>query len=182
MNYNEYRDLFDTILTSLNPIAPYNDSHYVDYTKLNKARMRRWDGHMELNGELVNKLKSIQQPQHWIIITEHWCGDAAHSVPFLCMMAELNPLFTYEIQLRDAEPFLINNYLTNGSKGIPKLIVRNENGEDLYTWGPRPAELQIIRDRLMAEGVDLDDVKTEMQKWYNNDKGRAICKEILELI
>ncbi len=65
---------------------------------------------MQLNEKLVEMLKSYDERQHWKIITEAWCGDAAHTLPFLVRLAEINPSITYELQLRDTAPFLINSY------------------------------------------------------------------------
>src|SRR3546814_13916104 len=73
---------------------------------------------------LKNVVQRIQAPQRWTVITEPWCGDAAHSVPFIELASRKNPAITVSYELRDSEPFRINDYLTNGSKSIPKLIIR----------------------------------------------------------
>ncbi|HKG07153.1 MAG TPA: thioredoxin family protein [Pedobacter sp.] len=182
MNFQEYQQQFVAILTDAAPAAPYDNPAYLDYTKLNWSRMNRWLKQGVLSDELKTVVSSISTPRHWIIITEPWCGDAAHIVPFLHMAAELNPLITVEYQLRDTEPFLINDYLTNGGKAIPKLIIRDEAGLDLANWGPRPAACQILYHRLTAEKADFETVKSELQKWYNNDKGRLIQEELVALI
>lgn len=181
MDYQQYKDLFGSILQSDKPAHPYDDEHYINYTRLNQSRMRRWDKHLKLDEELIEKLTAIKSPQHWIILTEAWCGDAAHIIPFLIQMTDHNSLITYELQLRDSEPFLIDLYLTNGSKSIPKLIVRNEAGKDLFTWGPRPKPAQQLLENLKAEGVDFGTIKEQMQQWYNQDKGRTICLELEKL-
>src|SRR5690606_37230624 len=104
---------------------------------------------------------------HWFVITEPWCGDAAHSVPFIQLAAQLNPLITVEYELRDSEPFRINDYLTGGSKSIPKLIIRDDQGNDLATWGPRPVECQKLFDQLKIDQADFETQKTSLQHWYN---------------
>jgi hypothetical protein len=116
------------------------------------------------------------------MITEPWCGDAAHSIPFLAAIAEQSPKITYEIQLRDSDPFLINNYLTHGGKSIPKLIVRDLLGTDLFTWGPRPAASQELFNLLKSNGAQYDEITVKLQAWYNADKGQSIQKELLTLI
>src|SRR5699024_8521668 len=141
--------------------------------RLNYSRMKRWMETMKLNDELVNALGNNQLKQHWIIITEPWCGDAAHSLPFLVRLAEQSQSISYELQLRDSEPFLIDNYLTNGGKSIPKLVIRDEDGSDLFTWGPRPVPAQQLRERLNASGADFETVNLQLQNWYNKDKGQT---------
>lgn len=180
MNYDEYKRLFDDILNHPNPGPPYNDEKYFNYTKLNRSRMNRSDKYLELNEVLVSHIKNISKPQHWIIITEPWCGDAAHIVSFLIKLTTLNDLVTYDIQLRDSEPSLIENYLTNGSKSIPKLIVRNANNPDDLVWGPRPKEAMEIAENMKSTNAPSEDIKVALQNWYNHDKGQSLYAELLD--
>ncbi len=183
MNYLAYKTLFEEILSAETPASPYDKPDYLNYTKLNQSRMKRWDKHLVLSDSILSKLQEITSPQHWIIITEPWCGDAAHIVPFLIKITEQNPLLTYEIQLRDSEPFLIEKYLTNGtSKSIPKLIARDESGNDLFVWGPRPEGAHQLMEELKAENADFETVKIKLQNWYNDNKGEEICHELAQLI
>lgn len=124
--------------------------------------------------------KNNDQRQHWIIIKEAWCGDAAHSLPFLIRLTEVNPLITYELQLRDTAPFLINSYLTKGTKSIPKLIVRDEQGADLFTWGARPRGAQQLMENLKSSNTDAATTKLQLQNWYNQDKGASLQQELME--
>ncbi|MFD2874142.1 thioredoxin family protein [Mucilaginibacter ximonensis] len=179
MTYADYNNLFQQILDSEHPHAPYDAADYLHYTRLNQTRMRRWDRQLTLNNQLVDALKKLDQKQHWIIITEPWCGDAAHILPFLMQLAACNPLISYDIQLRDSPPFLIESYLTNGAKSIPKLIVRDEHGADIFNWGPRPKPAQQLRDTLKAADASYDVINNALQQWYNQDKGVSLCEELL---
>ena len=140
--------------------------------------MGRWLKRFEPTSTFEQFVESITEKQQWIIITEPWCGDAAHSVPMLAKMASKNPNITVDIQLRDSAPFLIDSYLTNGGKSIPILVIRNEAGQDLAVWGPRPKACQQLFLNLKEQGVDFSEIKEEIQKWYNADKGTEIQKEI----
>ena len=182
MNYSEYKNLFESILNSKDPMPPYDAADYLNYTRLNFSRLKRWDKTLQLDQELVNQLKGLESKQHWIVICEPWCGDAAHVVPFLVRLAEESELVSYELQLRDSHPYLIENYLTNGGKSIPKLIVRDEEGKDIFTWGPRPDGAQKLMTDLKSAGVDFETIKMELQNWYNRDKGQEIFQELKELI
>lgn len=182
MDFQSYLQYFHSILTDKNPAPPYDDAHYMDYTKLNQARMNRWMKTAELSPEVLTAATNITEPRQWIVITEPWCGDAAHIVPFIEKAAAVNPLVSVTYELRDSEPYLIENYLTNGSKSVPKLIIRDEAGKDLGVWGPRPAACQELYRRLIQEKADFETLKTELQKWYNNDQGREIQKELAALV
>jgi len=180
MKFEEYLAYFEAILADPEKYPPYSNVEYLNYAKLNWSRMNRWLKRFEVNEDLKSRIVAVADPQQWLLITEPWCGDAAHSVPQIVRMAALNPLIELDIQLRDTEPYLINDYLTNGGRSIPKLIVRNEAGEDLWTWGPRPQQLQHIFDRMKTEQRTFEDMKEALQRWYNEDKGREIQKEFLE--
>src|SRR5690606_1738091 len=139
---------------------------YMDYTKMNWVRMNRWFKTAVISESFKHILTQIDKPQNWLVITEPWCGDAAHNIPFIEMAVRCNSLIQLEYELRDGEPFSINNYLSNGSKSIPKLIIRDENGIDLATWGPRPADCQKLYQSLISEQADFEKVKTQIQNWY----------------
>lgn len=178
MNVQTYSEMFDQILATSHTDAPYNDVHFLDYTKLNASRFSRWMKKGELLPEAKTIFESIQEPLNFIIITEHWCGDAAHVVPFIVQLAALNENITVDIELRDSEPFRIEQYLTNGGKSIPKLIVKNAEGEDVFVWGPRPEACQIVFNELKAKNAPFEEAKIALQNWYNTDKGVQIQQEI----
>lgn len=182
MDFQQYQDHFQEILSNPNAPAPYNNIDYLDYAKLNWARQQRWLKTGVVDPVLAEAITNIAAPQQWIIITEPWCGDASHTVPFIYKLSTLSPLISTSYQLRDAEPFLIEQYLTNGGKSIPKLIIRDESGNDLVNWGPRPVACQAMYNELTAAKADFGTIKTELQKWYNADKGKSFQRELLEAI
>lgn len=184
MNFNEYSAYFESIVNTPadEQRAPYDNPDYFDYTKINWARMNRWFKTGKLTAEMVETVKKIDKKQEWIVITEPWCGDAAHNVPFIEMVARENPLISVTYQLRDAEPYLIDQYLTNGTKSIPKLVMRDEEGNDIGVWGPRPAGCQRLYLSLKDEEAPFDKVKVEIQNWYNANKGVEIQNELIQVI
>lgn len=184
MTFQEYLQYFGSILQKTNEeqSAPYNDVQYIDYTRLNRSRMNRWLKTGTISEELKTAVQNIKSARQWIIITEPWCGDAAHNIPFIEMAGRENPLITISYELRDSKPFRINDYLTNGSKSIPKLIIKDATGKDLATWGPRPGGCQKVYAELTVQKADFETVKTEIQKWYNADKGKELQKELIEVL
>ncbi len=182
MDFNTYSELFKEILDGNNTTAPYDDAHFVEYVKLNASRQHRWIKTGVLSPELINTIEKIKDEQHWLLISEPWCGDASHNVPFIAKMAELNPNIKLEIQLRDSENSEIDNYLTNGGKSIPILVVRNSNNEDLFVWGPRPAACQEIFQEMKNNNLPFEEQKVILQNWYNHDKGVSIQTELNKLL
>ena len=182
MKWLEYTSLFESILGSDNNTAPYDNPEYVNYVKMNQSRSNRWLKSDILSDELIKKIEAINEPQDWIIITEPWCGDAAHNVPVIAMLSEKNPLINFKVELRDNGENMIDSYLTNGGKSIPKLIIRNGKGDDLFTWGPRPQECQYVMIQCQKEGLPLLEKHKQIQTWYSKDKGTTIQKELMKLL
>lgn len=180
--WKEYLSAFEYILNSENPPAPYSNPAYLDYVKLNYSRQKRWIKTGVLTQDIIAEVKKIDSAQTWYIITEPWCGDAAHSIPFLKLISEHNPLITLKIVWRDTPPFFIEDYLTNGGKSVPKLVVRDTEDNDLYTWGPRPEPCQKIYLEMKKGSAPFDEQKIVLQNWYNTDKGETLQKELLALI
>ncbi|TDH18267.1 thioredoxin family protein [Segetibacter sp. 3557_3] len=184
MKFQEYSDYFKSILdqASTEHQAPYNNADYMDYTKLNWSRMNRWFKTGKLTNEIINIVLKIDRPQNWIIITEPWCGDAAHNIPFIEMIAKENPLITTSYELRDAPPNRIEHYLFQNTKSIPRLIIKDEQGNDLGTWGPRPKDCQKLYAELLKNEVDFEKMKFELQNWYNSNKGEDLQRELSSLL
>lgn len=183
MTVQEYQAQFEEILKGENNQPPYDCEEYLNYVKLNRSRIRKWAAKGQYNQELEELVKSINIPQTWILITEPWCGDAAQSQSFILKLAESNPNIALEIRNRDSEGSEIDRYLTNGAKSIPKLIARNEAGEDLFVWGPRPKEAQemVIRHK-QDKSMTSEEKQLELHHWYNKDEGKSLQKELLIIL
>lgn len=181
MNWTTYLQQFDDILGAEKPMPPYDDPFYFDYVKMNYTRMKRWMKKSQITEENAATIRSIGEAQRWVVITEPWCGDAAHIVPILFQLSELNDRITFEIQLRDSESE-IDNYLTGTSKSIPILIVRNEAGNDLFVWGPRSKPGTELFKSLTESGADFEATKLALQNFYNADKSMSTQNEVVGLV
>ena len=181
MNWQQYLDYTQEILESKEPLPPYDNPDYHHYTKMNETRMKRWLKTNPITDETASVIKAINKPQQWVVITEPWCGDAAHIVPIIYLMSALNEKISLSLQLRDGDSE-IDQYLTNGSKSIPILVVRDETGKDLFSWGPRPKEGQKMYLELAERKADFEEIKTAIQNYYNGDKSLSTQLEISQLL
>lgn len=111
---------------------------------MNWARTQRIHKTILLNQELKKAAEKLQHIYTWIVITEAWCGDSAQNLPVIAAIVNLNPeKIKLHILLRDENPELMDNYLTNGTRAIPKLIAVNETiSKEAFVWGPRPLPAQ----------------------------------------
>ncbi|MBS1763431.1 MAG: thioredoxin family protein [Bacteroidetes bacterium] len=184
MTFEEYHSYFENLLkqeAGQRP-EPYDNPDYFEYTRLNWSRLNRWLKTGKLSDETINVMKNIKEQQLWIVITEPWCGDAAHIVPFIELISRQNPNVSVNYELRDSEPNRINDYLTNNSKSIPKLIIRNSDDKDLAVWGPRPDACQQFYLSMKEKGMTIDTIKLEIQNWYNDNKGAEVQRELVEVL
>jgi len=182
MTYESYANLFDKVVAEKSTTGPNQSEDYVHYTELNWHRFKRVNKTFHVAQESEEIIAALA-PQTWVLLTETWCGDAAHSVPVIAKIAECNPKISLQILLRDENLPLMDLFLTNGGRSIPKLIICE--GEDLQIradWGPRPEALQNDFLRMKKEQVEFEAIKIHSQNWYNSDKGKSIVSELINLL
>lgn len=140
-----------------------------------------------LDDESAARLAALPEKRRVLVLTEDWCGDAAHSVPLLAKAFAATPLIDARYLLADDHPAALSRYLTHGGRAIPIAIVEDDRGGALGAWGPRPAPLQaMFRARRREIGVPTEAQMTEFYapilRWYADDGGRTILAEILMLL
>ncbi len=183
LTYTEYRTLVSDLLEENKSTGVNQSEALYNYSFLNDRRMKRLDKTSKLTEDTLTKIKKDVEPQTWIVLTEGWCGDAAHNIPVLNKMAEENPNIDLQLVLRDENLDLMDGFLTNGGRSIPKLIAVNQNKEVLFTWGPRPSiATKFIADYKKEHGVVDADAKKDLQVWYNKNKGTNVQEDILSLL
>lgn len=185
MSGAEYQALFEDIVARAEPYGPPGGGYGADYTKLNLARTRRIRKTMKVLPE-VRTVMEDAPPQTWLVITEPWCGDSAQNLPVLEALAALAPAITVRIVLRDSTA-IIDGYLTNGGRSIPKLVAFDPATEQvLFTWGPRPAgasELVMGEKRKpLDEQRSKDELAEALHRWYNGDGGMGVQQEMAVLV
>ena len=182
MDYESYRSKVETLFNEGKTTNDDNRDSMLHYTKLNMQRMNKWDKIAKLTEASIDQMQSIANPETWIVLTEGWCGDAAHALPILHKLSEASDKVEVKYILRDEHPELMDQFLTNGGRSIPKVIRLDANtNEVLTTWGPRPAVIQnrIMENKNSSNPIPYQELSMETQKWYAKDKGRTIQLEFL---
>lgn len=184
MSYQQYRALVQERLEQNQSTGNDHSEAMVGYTILNERRMARLDKTVKLLPETITTLKQIDMPMTWMVITEGWCGDAAQIVPIIARMAAENTNIELKFILRDEHLEIMDQFLTNNGRSIPKLILLNkESLEVLGDWGPRPAATQqLFLDAKNSPDYDAAEVKKEIQLWYTRDKAVSTQKELSALL
>lgn len=184
LTYSEYRKQVADLLKEGKSTGNEQSEALTKYSELNEVRMNRLEKTIQISEEVKAGLNNLQSNYIWIVISEGWCGDAAQLVPIIHKMAELSDKIDLRIVLRDDNEALMNKFLTNGGKAIPKLLILDaETLTVLSDWGPRPEGAKnLILDYKAQHGIVDETAKTELQKWYLHDKGISTQNEIMELI
>lgn len=184
MSYEEYRSLVKDLLARGKSTGKSQTEDLLNYSKLNNSRMRRLDKTFKISEDTAENLRSITKNQIWIVLTEGWCGDAAHSLPVINKMVENSEGINLKILLRDENEELMNKFLTKGNKSIPKLIMLDADTNELInSWGPRPTEAaEMVNKQMERHGILDADFKKDLQVWYNANKGTNIEEDILALL
>lgn len=183
LKYEVYFDLFkkkSEITDTIN--LSEDEKEKLPNVKLNFQRSSRIHRTYKVDESIQSAIAKITKPQTWVLITESWCGDSAQNIPYIVEIAKLNPLIEIKIVLRDQNFEFMDLYLTNGTRSIPKLIAFDEDGDELFQWGPRPKEAQELVARLKAEGKTKEEFLEQLHLWYGRNRGKELEKEILQLL
>ena len=183
-SYKGYRDFVKKLAETNSTSGNEKTDALIKYTLLNDRRMKRWDKTLKITKESQDKVIAIKDKVTWLVLTESWCGDAAHQMPVMNKMAELNDNIDFKIVLRDENEELMDLFLTNGNKSIPKLImIDNVSGVIINTFGPRPSEAtKMVNDYKREHGKLTPEFKEDLQHWYNKDKGQNMLKDLVEIL
>ena len=184
LSYTQYRTLVSDLLKEGKSTGNEQSEALTKYSELNEVRMNRLEKTIQITNEVSQSLQNLQSHYIWLVISEGWCGDAAQLLPIIHKMAELSDKIDLRIVLRDENEALMNQFLTNGGKAIPKLLILDaETLTVLSDWGPRPEGAKnLILDYKAQHGVVDETAKTELQKWYLHDKGVSTQNEIMALV
>jgi hypothetical protein len=179
ISFDEYIQIANERLE--NP-ADQNEIEYKPYYELGLQRMNRTLKKLAIDEEQVNELKSKNFDGKILIISEAWCGDASATVPALVKFFEGHN--EVKIFLRDSDSSLIEQFLTNGTQSIPKVIILDKEFKVKNSWGPRPkfGHDLLLKYKADPENYTKDMFYNDLQIYYSRNRGKDAIQEILELL
>ena len=183
-SYADYRNQITTLLKEGKSSGNEQSQDLTHYSELNETRMNRLEKTITIAIENIQKLQHLEREYIWLVISEGWCGDAAQILPVIYKMAELSENIDLKIVFRDENEALMNFFLTNATKSIPKLIILDKKTfEILADYGPRPiGAKKLISEYKAQHGMIDEKAKSDLQLWYLHDKGLSIQNEITALM
>ena len=183
ISYNDYLVLTENLVAQGKTTGDQENTEHINYTKLNLARMHRLNKTITLTDSLKTILQHVKSKFTFLVVTETWCGDAAQNLPVLNAIECACENIELKLVLRDENLELIDHYLTNGGRAIPKLIcIETSSLNELFTWGPRPKELLKITSNFNNNNVPVAERGEIIQRWYNQNKGVDLQHELQTLI
>lgn len=182
ISYAEYRDLVNDLLAIGKSTGPNQSEILTNYSLLNDRRMKRLDKTIQISDETKTVFNNIKEKQTWLILTEGWCGDAAQNLPVINKLAAENENIVVKIILRDEHLELMDLFLTNNGRSIPKVLVLDQENKVQHTWGPRPTLANRIMSEYKEKNGSIDaQFKQELQVWYNKNKGQSVQDDFVNL-
>lgn len=183
LTYSKYRTLVKELLSQGKATGPDQNQSRLDFSKLNDRRMDRLDKTLKVLPTTQERLTKLNEEFTMLVIAEGWCGDAAQVLPIVNKISESSDLVNMKVVLRDENEELMDEFLTNGSRSIPKVIILDKYKNVVDSWGPRPS----IASKMVAEykrrhGKVDEAIKKDLQIWYNKDKGSNTQDDILKLL
>lgn len=183
MSYDDYKVLVDKLIKEGKSTGDNQSDDLLNYSVLNDKRMKRLDKTLHVSSESIENVKRIKDKQTWLVLTEGWCGDAAQNLPMINKIAKENSNINLQLVLRDENLDLMDSFLTNGGRSIPKLIVLDAKKNVVGTWGPRPSEATSMVKTYKEKNGKLDaEFKKDLQIWYNKNKGRNTEDDLVSLL
>jgi len=183
ISYLDYRTLIKNLIKQGKSTGNIQSEDLLNYSKLNDKRMDRLDKKLKISEETDASIYNLKNDFTFLVIAEGWCGDAAQIIPVLNKIAEASSKIKLKIVLRDDNEELMNEFLTNRSKSIPKIIILDNQNNVINSWGPRPSiATRMVLDYKEQNGSLDADFKKNLQVWYNKDKGINTQEDLIKIL
>jgi len=173
-------------LLEAEPNPNEDEAPYDKYIPINAQRVKRIrkalakDG---LRGDLKAAAAGLKAGTRMLVLNEFWCGDGAQILPVHeALEAEAEGKLEVRVLLRDQNVDVMDLFLTNGGRSIPKTVLLDADMNVLGTWGPRPEEAMALVRRIKADPAIAHTYSQEVHKWYTADKQQNIQAELAVLL
>lgn len=178
--YEEYLELVAELVNKGLTSGTDQSEKHTHFTKLNFQRLKRLFRTLQLKEDIIEVAKKVQSEMLWVVIVESWCGDVPQNLPFMEAISGLNDKIRLQIILRDENPEIMDQFLTNGTRSIPKLICFDLHTYRVAgTWGPRPAgAVELVKTMIKDPEISKEMRGEAVQRWYLQNKGEQLQSEL----
>jgi hypothetical protein len=147
---------------------------WADFYAAVNRRKETWDRAWAIRvpDSLLARARAVG-PVRVMAITEPGCSDSANSVPILARLAEGAPNLDLKlIDSKKGKGWMEAHRTPDGRGATPTFLVLDDQFRIRGCWVERP---QALKDFLAKDGGDK-------MKWYEDDAGREIMRELVEIL
>jgi hypothetical protein len=183
IDYDTYRTEVEKLVDAGKTSGPVQNEALAQHTKMGFQRMKKWEKITKISEETTNNLKSVKGNYSWLVIGEAWCGDVGQNIVALNKMAKEADI-DLKMVFRDENLDLMDKFLTNGGRSIPKMLVVDNNSKEVVgEWGPRPKHIQnwFVEEK-QKPGFDKNSTMEQVHLWYAKNKHEELQNEVVEMM
>ena len=176
-------------LDGLRDATPNPDEEAAPYDKyipINQQRIKRIRKSLAKHGvspALEAAVSGAKAGTKMLVLNEFWCGDGAQILPVHEALVHASEgKLEVRVLMRDAHVEVMDLFLTNGGRAIPKTVLLDADLQVLGTWGPRPEEAMALVKRIKSDPAIAHTYSQEVHKWYTQDKQQNIQAELAVLL
>ena len=162
------------------------DAPYDQYIPINQKRVKRIRKALAKKGlrdELGAVATALPRGVRMLVLNEFWCGDGAQILPVHeAVVLASQGTVDVRVLMRDDNLDVMDLFLTNGGRSIPKTVLLNQECQVLSTWGPRPEEAMDLVKRIKSDPAIAHTYSREVHKWYTQDATQATQAELAVLL
>jgi len=152
---------------------------YIPINRQRIKRIRKLLGKQGLSTALLDAVRGVKAGTKMLVLNEFWCGDGAQILPVHeAMVRASEGKLEVRALMRDEHVDVMDLFLTNGGRAIPKTVLLDEGLQVLGTWGPRPEEAMALVKRIKSDPAIAHTYSREVHKWYTQDKQQNIQAEL----
>ena len=161
--------------------APYDK--YIPINQKRVKRIRKALAKQGLRDELAAVATALPHGTRMLVLNEFWCGDGAQILP-VHEAVVLASQGTVEVRvlMRDDNLDVMDLFLTNGGRSIPKTVLIDQECQVLGIWGPRPEEAMDLVKRIKSDPAIAHTYSREVHRWYTQDATQATQAELAVLL
>jgi len=182
LTYEAYLDAWRPKLTAPLVGLSVEDRRNLLYSRYNWERSERVHAAYRPSERLAAALGRIRAPQTWVVLNEDWCMDGAFTLPVFAEASRRCSFVELRVLPRDLHPAIMDRYLTNGARAIPKVVGLGETGQELFVWGSRPTAANAFREGLLGQGVEKGEVSKRLVDWYAAGGYATVDPELADLL
>lgn len=157
------------------------DEFYAGVDRRQELWIRTWTS-AAIPAGLAARARAVAGPWRILVIAEPGCSDSVNSVPYIAKLVETTPgLEMRLVSSAVGRPWMEAHRSADGRASTPTVLVLDESYRIRGCWVEQPAELQKFWLPVVARGTMADEADAKMA-WYEQDEGREIVREFVEVL